>query len=81
MSDAEAAGRAAAGADGAAPAPGLGPGPDPEAGPLLEVRDLKVHFRLPRRNLLTPGGTVHAVDGISFTVRRGSTFAIALPSL
>ena len=45
-------------------------------GGLLEVRDLKVHFRLPRRNLLTPGGTVHAVDGISCTVRRGSTFGI-----
>ena len=43
---------------------------------LLEVRDLKVHFRLPRRNMLTPGGTVHAVDGISYKVRRGSTFGI-----
>ena len=45
-------------------------------GNLLEVRDLKVHFRLPRRNMLTPGGTVHAVDGISYKVRRGSTFGI-----
>ena len=71
MSTAGAAGRA--GAPGA-PAPAPGPGSD--AGPLLEVRGLKVHFRLPRRNLLTPGGTVHAVDGISFTVRRGSTFGI-----
>ena len=43
---------------------------------LLEVQDLKVHFRLPRRNVLTPGGTVHAVDGISYRVRRGSTFGI-----
>ena len=43
---------------------------------LLDVRDLKVHFRLPRRNVLTPGGTVHAVDGISYRVRRGSTFGI-----
>ena len=43
---------------------------------LLEVQDLKVHFRLPRRNILTPGGTVHAVDGISYGVRRGSTFGI-----
>ncbi len=43
---------------------------------LLEVRDLKVHFRLPRRNMLTPGGTVHAVDGITYSVRRGSTFGI-----
>ena len=43
---------------------------------LLEVQDLKVHFRLPRRNILTAGGTVHAVDGISYRVRRGSTFGI-----
>ena len=43
---------------------------------LLEVRDLKVHFRLPRRNMLTPGGTVHAVDGITYSVRSGSTFGI-----
>ncbi len=43
---------------------------------LLEVQDLKVHFRLPRPNILTPGGTVHAVDGISYSVRRGSTFGI-----
>jgi len=43
---------------------------------LLEVRGLKVHFRLPRRNILTPGSTVHAVDGIDYTVRRGSTFGI-----
>ena len=32
--------------------------------PLLEVRDLKTHFR-------TPGGLVKAVDGISFTVEEG----------
>ena len=43
---------------------------------LLEVRDLKVYFRLPRRNMLTPGGTVHAVDGIGYRVRRGTTFGI-----
>ena len=45
-------------------------------GHLLEIRDLKVHFRLPRRNMLTPGGTVHAVDGITYSVRSGSTFGI-----
>jgi oligopeptide/dipeptide ABC transporter ATP-binding protein len=43
---------------------------------LLKVEDLKVHFQLPRKKMLTPGGTVHAVDGISFNVRRGSTFGI-----
>ena len=54
-------------------------GPDAPGGGsdyLLEVQDLKVHFRLPRHNFLTPGGTVHAVDGISYKVRRGSTFGI-----
>ena len=69
---------------GAAPAavraspPSTGPGAVAvvDADNLLEVRGLKVHFRLPRRNVLTPGGTVHAVDGVSFTVRRGSTFGI-----
>jgi len=37
--------------------------------PLLEVRDLKVHFP-------TPDGLVKAVDGLSFEVRRGETFGI-----
>jgi peptide/nickel transport system ATP-binding protein len=43
---------------------------------LLEVSGLKVHFNLARKNLMTPGGTVHAVDGINYDVRRGSTFGI-----
>jgi oligopeptide/dipeptide ABC transporter ATP-binding protein len=37
--------------------------------PLLEVRDLGVSFR-------TQDGTVHAVDGVSFTVNRGEVLGI-----
>jgi oligopeptide/dipeptide ABC transporter ATP-binding protein len=37
--------------------------------PLLEVRDLSVSFR-------TQDGTVHAVDGVSFTVSRGEVLGI-----
>ena len=36
---------------------------------LLEVKDLSVHFP-------TPDGIVKAVDGLSFSVRRGETFGI-----
>ncbi len=37
--------------------------------PILEVKDLKVHFP-------TPDGMVKAVDGLTFTVHRGETFGI-----
>ena len=36
---------------------------------LLEVKNLKKHFN-------SPSGTVHAVDGISFSIKRGETLGI-----
>ena len=43
-------------------------GRDPNA-PLLDVRDVKTHFRTER-------GTVRAVDGVTFTLQRGRTLGI-----
>ena len=37
--------------------------------PLLEVRDLRTEYR-------SPGGTVRAVDGVSFTIRAGEVLAV-----
>lgn len=39
------------------------------AEPLLEVKNLKKYFSV-------PGGTVHAVDGVSFTLNRGETLGV-----
>ncbi|WP_296197039.1 ATP-binding cassette domain-containing protein, partial [uncultured Microbacterium sp.] len=52
---------------------GAGPEPAPSAPPLLEVTGLDVRFAVQ-----TPAGrrTVHAVDDVSFTVRRGTTLAL-----
>ncbi len=44
--------------------------------PLLEVEDLRVHFPLRKRSPFAAPQTVRAVDGVSFSVRRGSTFGI-----
>ena len=41
----------------------------PLDGPLLEVNDVKTHFKTER-------GLVHAVDGVSFTLERGKTLGI-----
>ena len=41
----------------------------PDADPLLEVRDLHVHFK-------TDAGLFRAVDGVSFAVRKGQTLGI-----
>ena len=45
-------------------------------GNLLEVEDLKVHFQLPRPHLFGAHPLVHAVDGVSFSIKRGTTFGI-----
>ena len=43
---------------------------------LLRVDGLKVHFGLRKRSLFAAPQTVRAVDGVSFSVRHGSTFGI-----
>ncbi len=43
--------------------------------PLLQIRDLKVHFKL-RRGVGEKGGVVKAVDGISFDLEAGKTLAL-----
>ncbi|KIZ41928.1 MULTISPECIES: ABC transporter ATP-binding protein [Rhodopseudomonas] len=48
-----------------------------EASPyLLDVNDLVVHFRTGRQRPWSKPSFVHAVDGVSFRVRRGTTFGI-----
>jgi oligopeptide transport system ATP-binding protein len=44
--------------------------------PLLEVVGLKKHFPIYGGILSRPVGCVYAVDGVSFTVRRGETFGL-----
>ena len=39
------------------------------AAPLLEVKDLKKYFK-------TPNGTLHAVDGVSFSIEEGKTLGV-----
>lgn len=39
------------------------------AAPLLEVKDLKKYFK-------TPNGTLHAVDGVSFSIEEGRTLGV-----
>ena len=44
--------------------------------PLMEVRDLHVHFPIRRGLLRRQTGTVRAVDGVSFDLRRGETLGL-----
>jgi len=43
---------------------------------LLHVDNLKVYFEQSRSRPFAPKRVVHAVDGVSFTVRRGTTFGL-----
>ncbi len=44
--------------------------------PLLEVRDLQVHFARAKAGWFQPSEVVRAVDGVSFSIARGKTLAI-----
>jgi peptide/nickel transport system ATP-binding protein len=48
----------------------------PAAAPLLEVRDLVKHFPLKKQGFFEPRRVVHAVDDVSFDVRRGETLGV-----
>src|SRR6185437_9213881 len=49
---------------------------DMGAVPILEVRDLEVVYRAPRRGLWRRLPRIAAVRGLSFDIARGETFAL-----
>jgi oligopeptide/dipeptide ABC transporter ATP-binding protein len=53
-----------------------GPAPRPAERPLVEVRDLVKHFPIRGGILQRTVATVQAVDGVSFTIRRGETLGL-----
>lgn len=52
------------------------PGPRSRSAPLLQVDDLAKHFPMHKGLLQRTVGHVRAVDGVSFTIERGSTLAL-----
>ena len=44
--------------------------------PVLEVNDLKVHFRMKRKHLFEAQSHIHAVDGVSLKVEFGKTLGL-----
>lgn len=50
--------------------------PKTQAQPLLEVKDLKMHFPIRRGFLRQTVGHVKAVDGVSFSIPKGATFGL-----
>jgi peptide/nickel transport system ATP-binding protein len=46
------------------------------AAPLLQVNDLQVHFALPKTGWFAAPEVVRAVDGVSFSITRGTTLAL-----
>jgi microcin C transport system ATP-binding protein len=50
---------------------------DAEAPEILQVQDLRVHFPLKKGFFRRVHGYIKAVDGVSFTLRRGQTLGIA----
>jgi peptide/nickel transport system ATP-binding protein len=44
--------------------------------PILQVNDLKKHFKVRSGVLGTRAATVHAVDGVSFSIAKGETLAL-----
>ena len=48
----------------------------PATAPLLQVQDLKVHFPRPKASWFKPAEVVRAVDGVNFSIQRGTTLAL-----
>ena len=44
--------------------------------PVLEVNDLKVHFRMKRKHLFEAHSHIHAVDGVSLKLEFGKTLGL-----